>query len=145
MKKQVYVIDDYPVNRFILNEYLRGDYSVELFSDTSKCMNRMHQECPSIVLLGMGGASSGAESIDSISDSSSLDSNCWSHAICDATAIKNKFPDVRIIGTSPSTPVEMCTGVEHVFVKPVNRSDLIEYIESDSSSSGSRVGSSYSS
>ena len=109
LKRQIFIIDNYRINLFILNEYLKDDFKVELFQDSTGCISRMHHECPEIVLLNCESDDENAENIKKI------------------------FPNVKIIGTTATYHKEdydkyFKRGIKHIIVKPIYKQALMSCI-----------------
>lgn len=107
MKGTVYIVDDYPINLFILREYLKNEYIVKTFSNGEECLNEVKREVPDIVLMDFN---SPLEIVHTL---------------------KKNYPSVRLMGITASQDMgyesESSTEcMERVMIKPLSKPELMK-------------------
>ena len=111
--EKICIVDDYDINLFVLDEYLKENYEIIQFDDAKKCIEYLRNNKIKVVLMdclmpGMNGYQA-------------------------TEIIKKDLKDVKVVGVTANPfedNIEKCkkSGMDDVIVKPIIKKNLIEVI-----------------
>lgn len=111
--ERICIVDDYDINLFVLDEYLKEYYEVVQFSDAKKCIEYLKNNKIKIVLM-----------------------DCFMPEIdgYEATKIIKEMQNTKVIGVTANPfqdNIEKCklSGMDDVIVKPILKQELLETIK----------------
>lgn len=111
--EKICIVDDYDINLFVLNEYLKEIYQVIQFTDAKKCIEYLRHNKTKVVLMDcLMPEMDGYEATE---------------------IIKKELHDVKVIGVTANPfddNIEKCkkSGMDYVIIKPIIEKKLIEII-----------------
>lgn len=112
--KKICIVDDYEINLFVLDEYLKENYEIIKFNNAKKCIEYLEDNEIKLVLM-----------------------DCYMPFMDGHEAtkiIKQKLNNVKVIGVTADPfddNIEKCkiSGMDDIIIKPIIKKNLIEIID----------------